>query len=262
MHSLERARVPKQYQREIIQELESSVGDRIHSRDIYEHINQYFNKKSLHSFAKYHLKMALMQLGPSGYPFERYVAALLTHYGYDCKVSQMQQGKCVTHEVDVVGRKGDSHYIVECKFHNQPGLRSDVKTALYVKARYDDIVERLRLTEGAAFNQEKHEGWLVTNTKCTSDAIQYALCAGINIIGWSFPEKGNLQDMVEEAGLYPITVLSTLSQSSKEYFLQKDIVLAKQLLDDASLLQELHLAPQEEDVVRQELQGLFSNETV
>jgi hypothetical protein len=262
VHSLERARVPRAYQHEIVEHLESHLGSRVSSREIYDHIRGYFNSRSPRLFAKYNLKLAIMEFGPSGYPFERYVAELLRHYHYNCVVGSIVQGKCVSHEVDVIAQKGDQHYIIECKFHNQPGLRSDVKTALYVKARYDDIVERLKLSEREGFIRERHEGWLVTNTKCTSDAIQYGLCAGINVIGWNYPDKGNLQDVVEDAGLYPITVLSSLSQSQKSELLLHDIVLAKDLEERPELLSDLHLSMEELQATQNELQALFANDTL
>lgn len=260
LRSLNRAHVPKQYQHEIVQELEENLGNRVSSQDIYDHIRKYFNQKHLPLFAKYNLKIALMQLGPSGYPFERYIGALLRHYGYTTIVSQIVKGKCVAHEVDVIAQKGLKRYIIECKFHNQPGTRSDIKTALYVKARVDDIIDRVKLSEAERFVPENYEGWLVTNTKCTSDAIQYALCAGITIIGWNYPEHGNLQDMVEEAGLYPITALTTLSQGHKESLLQQNVVLAKELLERPEILQELHLPLEDIQVVQNEVKALFLNE--
>ncbi|HZZ99051.1 MAG TPA: restriction endonuclease [Candidatus Saccharimonadia bacterium] len=260
IRSLTRAHVPRSYQHEIVEHLVSHLGNRVSSRDIHDQIRAYFGQTKPHLFAKYNLKQAIMEFGPSGYPFERYVGELLRHYGYNCVVGSIVQGKCVTHEVDVVAHKDDQHFIIECKFHNQPGTRSDVKTALYVKARVDDIVERLQLSEHEQFQREKHKGWLVTNTKCTSDAIQYALCAGINVIGWSYPDKGNLQDMVEDAGLYPITVLTSLSQTQKAGLLARDVVLAKNLQQQPELLNELHLSMEELQAARNELEGLFSPE--
>lgn len=257
-HSLERARVPKEYQHEIVDDLKRSLGDRVSSKDIFDHIKQYFHNTKPHLFAKYNLKMAIMQLGPSGYPFERYVGALLQHYGFNCRVSQVVMGKCVSHEVDVLADKADEHYIVECKFHNEPGSRSDVKVSLYIKARFDDIIDRLELSQGSAFDPKTYHGWLVTNTKCTSDALTYAQCAHINVVGWNYPEKGNLQDMVEEAGLYPVTALSAISQTHKELLLSKNIVLAKELLEHEDTLTNLHLAEDQRKQLDAELAALFT----
>ena len=80
-----------------------------------------------------------MQLGPSGHPFEEYIGDILTAKGYDTKVSQILRGACITHEVDVIARTDSRHIMIECKFHNAPGTKSDVQTALYTHARFMDI---------------------------------------------------------------------------------------------------------------------------
>jgi len=51
------------------------------------------------------------------------------------------------------------------------------------------------------------QGWLVTNTRCTSDAIQYAECVGLRIMSWRYPATGSLEKMIEEKRLYPATIL-------------------------------------------------------
>ncbi|MGS0527278.1 hypothetical protein ACU8V7_21050 [Zobellia nedashkovskayae] len=44
-------------------------------------------------------------MGPTGFPFERFIGALLTYSGYETKVGIVMDGICVTHEIDVVAEK-------------------------------------------------------------------------------------------------------------------------------------------------------------
>lgn len=54
---------------------------------------------------RYDLKRALMELGPSGYPFEKLISDLLRKFGYRTKTNLTLQGKCVSHEIDVIAEK-------------------------------------------------------------------------------------------------------------------------------------------------------------
>ena len=46
-----------------------------------------------------------MDLGPTGYPFEDYVAEILKTEGYQTQVRQVLEGNCVSHEIDVIAQK-------------------------------------------------------------------------------------------------------------------------------------------------------------
>src|SRR3972149_4640100 len=88
---------------------------------------------------RYSIKKAISDLGPSGYPFERYFARVLEAYGYSSELNLIVEGHCVSHEVDILARKGGGLYVIECKYHNDGGKPTDVKTALYVHSRFMDI---------------------------------------------------------------------------------------------------------------------------
>ena len=71
--------------------------------------------------------------------------------------------------------------LVECKFHNKQQYYSDLKTSLYVKARFDDI-------NAQKSGSEKFTTCLLaTNTKFTRNAIRYSECAGIKLLSWGYP---------------------------------------------------------------------------
>ncbi len=174
---------------------------------------------------KYSLKKAIMDMGPEGFAFEKYIAKILKEYGYSAEVGQFIRGYCVEHEVDVVAKREGKIYLIECKYHNSPGIKSDVKTALYIHSRFLDI-EKAREEK----NSNDHlAAWLVTNTKCTSDAIKYANCVGLKILAWHYPEVENLQYFIETKKLYPISILSTINKKQKEILFDSGIILIKEL---------------------------------
>lgn len=193
----------------------------IHSEQIYLKTQTVLKKANPIYAAKYGLKRAIMNLGPSGYFFERYMAAVLATYGYKTKYNQFLQGKCVEHEVDIVAERDGKKYMIECKYHNQPGVKSDVKVVLYIYARFLDLKEAHHFDEPV----------LITNTLCTTEAIKYARCAGLKIIGWHYPlGKESLEHYIESKKLYPVTVLTNLNNYLNQAFRESNIVLASNLL--------------------------------
>ena len=113
--------------------------------------------------------------------------------------------------MDGVAWNEEKLIMVEAKFHNELGIKSDLKVALYVKARMDDL-------KGSVFNyggkdRKLSEGWLVTNTKFSSTAIHYGVCQNLVMIGWNYPEKGNLQDMIEETPQLLEAILNKTKQA-------------------------------------------------
>lgn len=225
--SIQRAGVAPELSQEVLAHVKSILFDGITTHEIHDHIVEFLGPRGL----KYSLKKAIMALGPSGYPFEKFVAKILESQGFVTQTNQTVRGKCITHEIDVVAQKDDQKIMVECKFHNQPGTRVDAKIALYVQARFEDV------------QGDFTEAWLVTNTKFSQDAIQYGRCVGLKEIGWSYPEPGSLQYWIENSNLYPLTILTTLSQNQKQQLLSQDIVLCQDLLSQKNSL----------DNVRQEL---------
>lgn len=211
----------------IIKEISSKLYEGIATKEIYKIAFDLLKESSNHLAAKYHLKGAIMELGPSGYSFEKYVSEILRHQGYKTTVGEIVQGKCVSHEIDVIAELDQKHFMIECKYHNQPGTFSDVKIPLYIQARFKDVeAQWLKLPSHDAI---AHQGWVVTNTKFSSDAIQYGTCVGLKLLGWDYPLKDGLKDIIDKLGLYPITCLTTLTKKEKQFLLDKKIVLCKEI---------------------------------
>ncbi|HET6990550.1 MAG TPA: PD-(D/E)XK nuclease superfamily protein, partial [Bacteroidia bacterium] len=138
MKSLMRAGAGKKQALEIANEVEGKIYSGIETKKIYGIAFGLLRGRSRHLAARYHLKAGIMELGPSGFPFEKYVGEILKHLGYSVKIGQTIQGHCVTHEVDVIAEKGEQRFMIECKYHNSPGIVCDVKIPLYIQARFKE----------------------------------------------------------------------------------------------------------------------------
>jgi len=222
----------------VVAHVEAELKDGMSTSHIYRHAFEVLKKESHPVAIKYSMKRAVLDLGPSGFPFEDFVAEIFKQLGYKAETGKILKGKCVEHEVDVVAHNENKLIMVEAKFHNELGVKSDLKVALYVKARFDDL-------KGASFFFGKErpldEGWLVTNTKFSATAIEYGKCQNMKMIGWNYPEKGNLLNMIQDAGLHPLTCLTTLTQTQKTELLKKGIVLCKTLVENPETLTAIGL---------------------
>lgn len=253
--SLERVNAPTALITEIIIHIKSELKEGMKTSKIYSHAFSLLKRKEHLAASRYSIKKALLELGPSGYPFEKIVAELLKSDGYAVETDKVIEGYCVSHEVDVIAEKNNHRIFVECKFHSRAGYKTDVKVALYVSARFEDIKKRL-LAETSR-NQGSLETWLVTNTKLSSEAIRYSTCVGLRAIGWSHPYDGrNLQYLLEETGLLPITCLTGLTKAQKNQLLKKGIVICKELAGQKAILQSIGLSYIKQAKVLKEVQEL------
>ncbi len=218
----------------VVETIESNVEDGMSTDEIYRTAFRLLREHARPAASRYSLRRALFDLGPTGFPFEVFVAEIFRGQGFVAHTGVMVPGKCVSHEVDVVAKKDDRTIGAELKFHNQIGLKTDIKIALYVHARFEDI--RLGHTGG---KNPITEGMLITNTKFTKAAIDYGKCVGLSMIGWSYPQKGNLQDLIEQTGLHPLTCLTTLTNSQKSALLSQKIVLCKSIQESPKTLEKM-----------------------
>lgn len=213
--------------KKIADEVEKKVYDGMTTDEILGIVLMEIEKVSKKVSTKYGLKSSLLRLGPAGYRFEKFVSALLRVYGYKTRLNQFIEGKCVTHEIDVVAEKG-KRYIVECKFHNVPSY-TGLKEVLYSYARFLDIAE---------VNKDFDELWIFTNTKFSTEAIKFAECRGIKLTGWRYPEKEGIESLLEEKKLYPITVLK-LSDFEIEELLKNGFTFCNEIIENEKKIVEL-----------------------
>jgi len=214
----------------IINEVGQQLVDGISTHKVYQLAYAILRKKSHRAAGKYRLKKAIFELGPTGYPFERFVGELLKNQGYKVEVGKIVQGHCVQHEVDVVAEKDNQKFMIECKFHQQPNRKSDVKVSLYIHSRFLDVEKEWKKKEEGLLNF--HQGWIVTNTRFTEDAIQFGKCSGLNMISWDYPVSGSLKERIDKSGLHPITALQTITKKEKQALLEMDRVLCRNITKD------------------------------
>jgi hypothetical protein len=215
---------------DIIRDIARTVKPPLTTRKIFKAAKKFLRRYDAACTMKYSLKEAIYALGPSGYPFERYVARVLRERGYEVQVGQFVEGRCVVHEVDLLARKEGLCLMIECKFHHNRKTTSDVKTALYVHARFLDILKAGRMCPGDA----DRRGMLVTNTRFTSEALKYAECAGLKTMGWRHPEGESLERLIEQGRTYPVTILPGAKKAVFQALLGRDLVLARDVLDTSA----------------------------
>lgn len=241
---------------EITAHIEGEIIDGMSTSDIYRHAFDLLHSSSKPLAVRYSMKRAVSELGPNGFPFEKFVAEIFKAKGYEAVTDQVVYGACVEHEMDVVAWKDEELLMIEAKFHNEPGLKSDLKVALYVKARFDDLKDELFDYGG---RKRRLTSWfLVTNTKFTDHAIRYARCKGLSLIGWNYPEKGNLEDLITEAGLHPLTCLTTLSVAEKQSLMSFGIVLCRQVRENEARLEQLGVAKKKIPALFEEIRAVCS----
>ena len=113
---------------------------------------------------------------------------------------------------------------------------------------------------GDRINSEKpNEGWVVTNTRFTEDAIKYGECAGLHLLSWDLPKDNGIKDRIDRLGLYPVTVSTLLSQREKQFLLSRDVVLCKQLIDDHFYLDHLGISEKRKERILEEIKILCKN---
>ena len=249
--SMTRARTPQGTQKKALAHLIPQLYDGISTKEIYDILFDYLRGTDKVAAAKYSLKNAIMALGPSGFPFEQFVARIYTALGYKTTTNVTLEGKCISHEIDVVVEKEGEKVMIESKFHNRHGVKTDVKVALYIKSRFEDLKEKHGFT-GAC---------VATNTKLTSDALRYAKCAGLDVLSWDDPPGRSLPVLVEEAKLHPVTECTDLSNSDKARLLDAGIVLCNDLAQSNvdRLAQKTDINAKKLQKAQAEVTGILAN---
>lgn len=242
---------------QITDEIEKELFYGISTKKIYDKAFKLLKSRRRPSASRYKLKKAIMELGPSGFPFENYIGHIFKHDGYDVNVGIVMNGNCVTHEVDVLACKEERCYIIECKYHNSQGKANDVKIPLYIHSRFNDIKSQLEFDGSQPFTD--YQGWIFTNTRFTSDAMDYAKCAGLQLVSWDYPETKSLKYRINKSRLFPITVLTSLTKREKQQFLEEGVVLCKEIYEAPELLEKNGFSKTRIRKIREDIQDLCEN---
>jgi hypothetical protein len=220
----------------LVKLIEPQLYDGITARNISRIAYSLLWKESKRHAGRYRLKQAIMDLGPSGYPFEIFVGRLFESFGYKVKIGETIQGKCIQHEVDVVAWKPGIQIIVECKFKGDDRGKTTVQVPLYIQSRFTDIKENW---EKDHKNEDLNiQGIVVTNTRFTQDAIKYAECVGLGLISWDYPKNNSLKYHIDRSGLHPLTSLRSLRKTDKQFFMNEGLVLCSELEQHEDLMRK------------------------
>jgi hypothetical protein len=260
--SLMRSGAPEDIARDIADKVSVQVTHSMNTRHIFRMAKKLLRQYSYATGMRYSLKKAIYALGPTGYPFEKYVARILKSYGYGVEVNRIIKGYCVTHEVDVLASKDDRRCVIECKYHANGEKPADVKIALYVHSRFNDIRRAFEISEHK--NSHVHEGWLVTNTRCSADAIKYAECVGLKVVSWRYPEREGLEKMIEGKRLYPVTILPAATKNAVQALTSRDIILADEIaaMDETVFLGISGLDRQTAVIIKREADELTNRNAI
>ncbi len=258
-HSLERAGASQEAVSDILENIRNELHGGYTTHDIYHRAYDLLQTHERRAASRYSLRRALLSLGPTGYPFEDFVGELFRAQGYEVTTRITLPGKCVTHELDVIAKKDGTTMGAELKFHNDIGMRTDIKVALYVRARFDDLHARHAADKNAVPHFD--HAYLITNTKFTSQAVEYAACAGLTLIGWNYPAEGNLQDIIEQTHAHPITALTSLSAADKRRLIAEGIILCNTLQKKPEILRTIGISAHAQQSTLEEIDRLCSDTT-
>lgn len=236
-NSLASAGAQKELINEISQSIDEMLYEGITTQKIYREAFRQLKSASQKSAGRYKLKEAILELGPTGYPFEKFVGELLNRMGYQTEVGVIVKGECVSHEVDVLASKEKDYFMVECKFHNRKENICNVKVPLYIQSRFLDLKKIWMNLPG--HENKNHKGWIVTNTRFTKDAEQYGECVGLKLLSWDYPLKNGLKDLITRVGLHPVTSLSSINKKEKEMLLEMDVIFCTQLDENPDHLSKI-----------------------
>ncbi|HKK45688.1 MAG TPA: ATP cone domain-containing protein [Balneolaceae bacterium] len=257
-NSLARAGAEHKTADRITKAIRQVLYDGITTQEIYQKAFQKLQMRSQRSAGRYKLKNAIMELGPTGFPFEKFIGGLLNHLGYSTQVGVTVDGECVSHEIDVIAGKDDEYFMIECKFHNRKGIKCNVQVPLYIQSRFLDIEKKL---EAQSDPDNLHpQAWLVTNTKFTSDALQYGECMGIKMLSWDYPQGNGLKELIDRVNLHPLTCLSSLSKKDKHRLTNLGAVFCKDLVENKSFLREAGINTSKIDSVLKEAAAICNHE--
>jgi hypothetical protein len=253
--SLERSGAGTEEIEYIIGQVREKIVDGMSTRKLYHIAYSLLRKQSNKVAGRYRLKKAILELGPTGFPFEKFVGELFKHQGYDVQVGVVVPGKCVTHEVDVIARKGKKQLMMECKFHSDTSRKSDVKVPMYISSRFYDVKSQWEKEYGDKI--DIYQGWVVTNTRFTQDAINFGRCAGLQLMSWDYPRTGSLRDRIDASGLHPVTALQTLKKAEKQQILDMGIVLCRNL--SPNILRDINVSERRINKAITEVRELVGN---
>jgi Holliday junction resolvase len=252
--SLRNARAGEPLIDEIVRDIQAWLKDGVTTKEIYKRAYQMLKQKRQPAAVHYSLKQALLALGPTGFPFEFFIGEIFKKQGYHILIGQEVAGYCVNHEVDVIATKDGVQNLIECKFSKIQGSRLNIQVPMYVRSRIEDIVEARSAQK--AYEGFKFQGWVITNIHISDDSATYSECRGLKLLGWDYPDKEGLKDLIESLHIFPITISSCLSGNEKNNLMEKGIVTCAQLMENMDVLKSFKMSQKRIENLKEELREL------
>lgn len=252
-HSLRRSGATPKEIKYVCDEVEKILHDGITTQEIYRRAFELLHDAPQPTQARYSMRRALFGLGPTGFPFEDFIARLFQAEGYTTATGIELAGACATHEIDIAAYTDSHSFVGEAKFHSRPGIKSDLQVAMYSYARYLDL-QKVKICNEDICGIE--DFILITNTKFTSTAEKYGSCVGLQLLSWDYPHGNTLHDRIQRARIYPITTLQSLSKSQKVTLLESGVILCADILSKPDRLKILHLNRSRTEAVLAEAEKL------
>nr|HPI26361.1 ATP-binding protein [Candidatus Cloacimonadota bacterium] len=204
----------------------------------------------------YKLKKAISEIGPSGYPFEHFIGEIYKRRGFDVEVGIVIEGASVGHEMDVVASQGKIQILGECKYSVNQGFSVGIQVPLYVHSRVNDIIEKWE--QEPQHKGKNYQTWIFTNGRFSADSIRYSKHTGIHLMGWDYPYDASLKLIIQREKLYPITILTNLTNDDKKHILSRGIVTCVQLQENPGILDRMDIPSRRKRYLYEELDSLMN----
>jgi hypothetical protein len=171
------------------------------------------------------LRVALAQVMP--YPdFEIFIRQLLQRVGYRVQPGGIVRGRCGEHEIDgVLEGKGET-LVLEVKHHDEYHTQTNLDVVRIARALLED------LQEGAASGISPFSPSgvvIVSNTKLSPQAAQYAECRKLRFLGWFTPPRENLNTLILRHACYPVTIIRGLHPAEYSSLSKAGIIVLEDL---------------------------------
>lgn len=238
----------------VIQKIQPKIKEGTTTNILYKLAFDELKNLSKSTAARYSLKRALVELGPAGFYFEQWISRVFQDLGYQTETGKIIRGHAVKHEADVIAKKDEKTYWIECKFRNTDDTKISVTTPMYVLSRIKDI-------SGISYNlfgtkTEFTDGWLITNAYFTADSIAFGNYYHLQMLSWDYPEKWSIKTLVDDNNLYPITCLTTITDKEKQTLLAQSCILVTDLLKNPQILESISMISEKKQEVIEEANAL------
>jgi hypothetical protein len=218
----------KQTAYEVADKIERKLYDGIPTKKILQMIFGYMRKDKPATSHLYDLRRGISLMEPKP-EFEMFIRILLANNGFEVQPNQILVGKCAEHEVDAIATRKGATYFVEAKHHYSYHTLTGLDESRIARAIQEDVIEGYNMSMGKF---KIDTPLIVTNTKFSEQATRYAYCRDILLIGWNTPLDLNVQSMIEEKNLYPLSCLRRLRRDERTRLVNSGIVLIKQVVEE------------------------------